>query len=34
VFTANAEAQAFWRSAGYARDDVLSFGKLLRTDQE
>ncbi len=29
VFAANAEAQRFWRAAGYERDDVVSFGKRL-----
>jgi ribosomal protein S18 acetylase RimI-like enzyme len=29
VFSANAAAQAFWRSIGYAEDRVLSFGKRL-----
>ena len=30
VFAANAAAQEFWRSLGYARDEVVGFGKLLR----
>ncbi len=29
AFSTNAGAQAFWRSAGYAQDDVVSFGKRL-----
>ncbi len=29
VFAANRSAQAFWRSLGYAQDDVLPFGKRL-----
>ncbi len=29
VLSANAEAQRFWRAAGYERDDVVSFGKRL-----
>ncbi len=29
VFASNAAAQAFWRSVGYARDDVVGFGKRL-----
>ncbi len=31
VFAGNAGAQAFWRSVGYGRDDVVSFGKRLGT---
>ncbi len=29
VFATNASAQAFWRSVGYARDEVVGFGKRL-----
>jgi len=29
VLAGNAEAQAFWRAAGYAVDEVVSFGKRL-----
>jgi ribosomal protein S18 acetylase RimI-like enzyme len=29
VFTGNESAQAFWRGAGYAVDEVVSFGKRL-----
>jgi ribosomal protein S18 acetylase RimI-like enzyme len=30
VFASNAGAQAFWRAAGYATDDVVAMGKRLR----
>ncbi len=29
VFASNPSAQAFWRRVGYARDDVVAFGKRL-----
>ncbi len=29
VFASNGSAQAFWRSVGYARDEVVGFGKRL-----
>ncbi len=29
VFASNAAAQAFWRSVGYAQDEVVGFGKRL-----
>ncbi len=29
VFASNGSAQAFWRSVGYAQDDVVPFGKRL-----
>jgi len=29
VFPSNVEAQGFWRSAGYAQDEVVSLGKRL-----
>jgi ribosomal protein S18 acetylase RimI-like enzyme len=32
VFATNAGARAFWRSAGYAEDGVVSFGKRLVLD--
>jgi len=29
VYASNAPAQAFWRSVGYAQDEVVAFGKRL-----
>ena len=31
VYAANASAQQFWRSVGYAPDEVVAFGKRLST---